>query len=99
MKITLILAVPFHILQMLSPGVRAATLLRRTKEKNAFWEFDSIFTQNMNHHLLLFCAPTWPSYYVIERHLYVLFSNKYERQAAFLQGTVPLKFDALHVQA
>ena len=23
----------------------------------------------MNHNLLLFCAPTWPSHHVIENHL------------------------------
>ena len=43
-------------------------LVRRAKEKKVFWEFDSIIMQNMSHNLLLFCAPTWPSYRVIENH-------------------------------
>ena len=45
-------------------------LVHRTNEKKFFWEFDSIVMQNMSHNLLLFCAQTWPSYHVIENHLY-----------------------------
>ena len=41
----------------------------RTKEQKVFCELDSIIVQNMNHNVLLFCAPTWPSYHVIENHL------------------------------
>ena len=44
-------------------------LVHRTKEKKAFWEFDSVIAQNMSHNLLLFCAPTWPCYHVTENHL------------------------------
>ena len=44
-------------------------LVQRTKVKKVFWEFDSIIVQNMSHNLLLFCAPTWPSYHVNENHL------------------------------
>ena len=51
-----------------SPDVIAAMLVHRTKEKKVFWEFDSIIMQN-GHNLLLFCAPPWPSYHVIEGHL------------------------------
>ena len=52
-----------------SPDVNAAMLVHRTKEKKVFWEFDSVIVQNMSHNLLLFCAPTWPCYHVIENHL------------------------------
>ena len=48
-------------------------LVHRTKEKKVFWEFGSIIMQNMSHNLLLFCAPTWPSYHVIENHLFSSF--------------------------
>ena len=46
-------------------------LVHRTKQiKKVFWEFDSIIMQNMIHNLLLFCAPTWPPYHVIDNHRY-----------------------------
>ena len=51
-----------------SPDVIAAMLVHRTKEKKVFWVFDSIIMQN-GHKLLLFSAPTWPSYQVNEGHL------------------------------
>lgn len=44
-------------------------LVHATKEKTVFWEFDSIIVQNVSHNLLVFCAPTWPSGYVIEKHI------------------------------
>ena len=44
-------------------------LVHATKEKTVFWEFDSITVQNVSHNLLVFCAPTWPSDYVIENHI------------------------------
>ena len=47
-----------------SPDVTDAMLVHRRKEKKVFWEFDSVIMQNMSHHLLLFCAPTWPSYHL-----------------------------------
>ena len=53
-----------------SLDVTATMLVRRTKENKISWEF-SIITQKMSHNLLLFCAPTWPSYQIIEYHLYV----------------------------
>ena len=52
-----------------SPDVIAALLVDRTKEKKVFWVFDLIIMQNINHNLLFFCAPTWPSYHMIENHL------------------------------
>ena len=52
-----------------SADVIAAMLVHKTKEKKSILGFDSIVMQNMSHNLLLFCAPTWPSYYVIENHL------------------------------
>ena len=52
----------------LSPEV-AAMLVHRIKEEKVFQDVDSIIMQNMTHNLLLFCAPTWPSYHVIENHL------------------------------
>ena len=45
-------------------------LVNRTIEKNIFWEFDSIIMQNMSRKLLLFCAPTWPNFHVIENRLF-----------------------------
>ena len=45
-------------------------LVHRTKAKKVIWEFDSIIMQNMSLNFLLFCVPTWPSYHVIENHLY-----------------------------
>ena len=53
-----------------SLDVIAATLVHRTNEKNVFREFDCIIMKNMSHHLFLFCGPTWPSYHVIEYHLF-----------------------------
>ena len=38
--------------------------------RDCFCKFDSTIMQNMSHNLRLFCAPTWPSYHVIENHLY-----------------------------
>ena len=47
-----------------------AILVHRTKEKKSLsWEFDSIIMQNRSDNLLLFGAPTWPSYHVIENYL------------------------------
>ena len=31
---------------------------------NVFWEFDSVITQNLWGHFLLFCSPTWPCHHV-----------------------------------
>jgi len=45
-------------------------LVHKKKEKNVSWKFDSIIMQNMGSNLVLFYAPTWPSYHVIEDHLY-----------------------------
>ena len=50
--------------------VMAAILVHRTKEKKDFREYYSTIMQNMCHHLPLFCASTWPSYHMIENHLY-----------------------------
>ena len=33
---------------------------RKNKSEKVFWEFDSIFMQNLLRHFLLFCTPTWP---------------------------------------
>ena len=52
--------------------VIATVLVHRTKEKKVFWEFDFVTMQNTSHNLLLFSAPTWPSYQVIEYHLFTL---------------------------
>ena len=52
-----------------SPDVIAVMLVHRTKERTFLWECDSSILQNMSHKLLPFCAPTWPSYHVIENHL------------------------------
>ena len=62
----------FALYRWFSADVTAAMLVHRTIEKEVFWEFDSILMQNMSHNLLLFCAPTWPSYHVIDNHLYNL---------------------------
>ena len=62
----------FALYRWFSAYVTAAMLVHRTIEKEVFWEFDSILMQNMSHNLLLFCAPTWPSYHVIHNHLYNL---------------------------
>ena len=63
-------------------------LVHRSKEKKVVWELDSIIMQTISHHLQLFCAPTWPSYHVIENHLLAIlttitFSTNYF--ASFLQ--------------
>ena len=55
--------------KLFSLDVMAAMLVHRTKEKKYFREYYSIIMQNMCHQLLLFCAPTWPSYHMIENHL------------------------------
>ena len=39
---------------------------RKNKSEKVFWEFDSIFMQNLWSHFLLFCTPTWPSHHVNE---------------------------------
>ena len=49
-----------------SPDAITAMLVHRTKEKKVLREFHSIIMQNIIHNLLLFCAPTWPSYHVTE---------------------------------
>ena len=49
-------------------------LVHRTKEKKVFWEL-AIIMQNMSHNLLLFCAPTWPSYHVNENRLLIVSLN------------------------
>ena len=55
-----------------TPDVIAAKLkVNKTKEKKVFWEFVSIIMQNTSHNILLFCTPTWPSYHVIENHLFL----------------------------
>ena len=59
-----------------SPDVIVAMLVHRTDEEKMFWEFYSIIMQNMSHNLLLFCAPTWPSYHVIENQLFELFMRR-----------------------
>ena len=59
-----------------SPDVIADMLVHRTKEKKVFWEFDSNIMQNVSHNLLLFCAPTWPSYHVIENNQQDMTSKK-----------------------
>ena len=46
--------------------------------------FNSDIMQNMSHNLLLFCAPTWPSYQVIENHLY--FTIQVKREGFFHNG-------------
>ena len=55
-----------HLYRWYSLDVTTAILVHRTKEKR---EFDSIIMQNRSHNLLLFGAPTWPSYHVIENYL------------------------------
>ena len=49
-----------------SRDVTAAMLVYSTMAKKVFWEFDSIFMQNLNDILPLFCTPTWPSHHVSE---------------------------------
>ena len=61
--------VAMHLYRWYSLDVIAAMLVNRTKEKKVSWEFDSIIMQNRSHNLLLFGAPTWPSYHVIENYL------------------------------
>ena len=53
-----------------SLDVIAAMFVHRTKEKKDFRGYYSLIMQNMCHHLPLCCAPTWPSYHMIENHLY-----------------------------
>ena len=53
--------------------IAASWCTEQTRKKS--WEFDSIIMENMRHNLLLFCAPTRPSYHMIEYHLHVIFGQ------------------------
>ena len=45
--------------------------------------------QNMSHNLLLFCAPTWPSYHVIENQLFELFMRRVYLNYLFVSKRKP----------
>ena len=49
-----------------SHDVTAVMLMYRTIAEKIFWDFDSIFVQNLSDILPLFCTPTWPSYHLSE---------------------------------
>ena len=58
-----------------SPDFIAALLVYKTKEEKVFGVFDLIIMPNMNQNLLLFCAPTWPSYHRGRWNLTVMFTK------------------------
>ena len=59
------------------------------KKKNSFGNFTLLLCKKMSRNLLLFCAPTWPSYYVIENHLFTHFGNSKENRLKFHMGSPP----------